>query len=134
MGQRICFPCHMTCQTCSVAFSETACTSCNLSKDKRSIRASNNTCACTDRFYQPTGTMSPVCASCHYSCSKCLTGAVCTECNSTRGRVINSTSQLCSCTSQFYDNLLNEQCVTCPYRCLTCNSQGCRTCNSSLFR
>jgi proprotein convertase subtilisin/kexin type 5 len=47
---------------------------------------------------------------------------------------MNTTSQLCSCTSLFYDNLLNEQCVSCPYRCLTCNALGCLTCNASLFR
>jgi hypothetical protein len=76
-GQKLCFPCHSTCQTCSAAFSETACLTCNLTKDKRFFRESNKTCACTDKFYPPTGTSSPVCSPCHPSCAKCLTIATC---------------------------------------------------------
>ena len=107
---------------------------CNLVKDHRFYRASNNTCACIDKYYAPTSTSNPVCASCHYSCATCTNATACTQCNSTKGRTFNSSSSLCSCLSNFYDDLLNEECVGCSNRCLTCNSLGCLTCDSDLKR
>lgn len=99
----VCFPCHATCLTCSEAFYATSCLSCNLTKDHRYHMESNNTCACIDKYFPPVSGSSPVCSPCDYSCATCSSLTSCLTCDSTKGRTKNTTSNLCSCTSLYYD-------------------------------
>jgi len=59
----------------------------------------------------------------------------CVTCNASLNRIINSTSKLCSCLTNFYDDGSNQACIACPYYCLTCikstASVICQTCPST---
>lgn len=69
-----CKPCHSTCETCNGP-TEQACLSCN-----SPFILQNTKCvaACEKGFY--LGANSPMCSTCHHSCSSCTSRRNCTEC------------------------------------------------------
>ena len=91
----------------------------------------NSTCSCPVGYYDAAPS-NYICQLCHYSCETCTSGSQCTSCNINYQRTYNSSTQLCSCSSAFYDDQSNQPCIACPYDCLTClDASTCLTCLST---
>ena len=90
----------------------------------------NNLCACKAGYWD-NNTAS--CIKCHYSCLTCDNSTSCNTCDSTKLRYkidpVPIEGSLCLCNDKTYDNGINMQCVACSYRCPSCNSSGCITCD-----
>ena len=55
----------------------------------------------------------------------------CLTCNASLNRVLNSSSNFCSCSTGFYDSG-SQTCSSCPYSCVSCSSATtCLSCSST---
>lgn len=79
--------------------------------------------------------MNTACAACQYTCKTCTVGNRCTTCDSSIQRVYNGGTQLCSCSSGYYEDPTSKQCIKCHYTCTSCSSGStCTVCNALHLR
>ena len=118
-----CYPCETKlCATCN----PTKPTFCQACIGGASLSNFDNTCACSDGFFENNGT----CTKCATRCSTCSVASTCNTCGDVRRDTVNN----CSCIAGFYDAGV-DKCATCSPSCATCSgATTCTSCEATKFR
>jgi hypothetical protein len=118
-----CFPCETKlCAVCQPN-NPKICSNC---LSGASLNFFDNTCACSDGFYENNGT----CNKCAAKCATCKVSSSCDTCADVNRDLNNN----CSCIAGFYDAGV-DKCATCNPSCATCSSAtACVTCDARKFR
>lgn len=97
------------------------CSSCDVAK-QRVADSGAGLCAC-DIMSWDDG-LHELCSACEPTCLTCVDLSKCDSCNSTKNRILNSTtdffnvsSLFCVCLYGYYSLALNADCLPCHYSC-----------------
>jgi hypothetical protein len=130
-----CLACSYTCATatCSAA-NAVNCLTCNLAKFRTQL--ANFTCGCIAGYYDNV-TSTEQCALCLYSCYTCWgTNTLCTGCQATNYRYLNTTDNTCACGAGYFDSGV-ALCSKCYSTCSSCSGPlktNCLSCDLSTGR
>ena len=118
-----CFPCETKlCAVCNPT-NPKICSTCLVGA---SLNFFDNTCACSDGFYENNGT----CNKCAAKCATCKVASTCDTCADVNRDINNN----CSCIAGYYDAGV-DKCALCNPSCATCSSAtACVTCDARKFR
>ncbi len=95
-GVALCSRCYSTCLTCNGPLNSN-CLTC----DTTLRTLAGSTCICGLRYYDSNN----ICSPCSYSCLNCTNSMPngCNACNLTAYRILNTTTNTCSCMDGYYD-------------------------------
>lgn len=117
-----CQPCHYSCLTCTDSSTCATCDSSSLAY--RVYDGNTDLCKCKDGYFDDN-TGAQLCVKCHSSCLKCTNASACSDCDSTKLRLLNRTANYagvanpyCSCTYKHYPQANPTlTCLPCHYTC-----------------
>lgn len=120
IGSTVCYPCHFSCQSCDNGLTCLTCPS------TRTL--TNTTCVCNPGYYE---TIQLQCLACPPQCITCQSSTICTSCNSSLFRFLDSTSRFCQCQFGYTSPSGSISCLPCIEGCASCQVNG--TCSACIF-